>query len=229
MPNVVCGFRGKWDANTPRIGNPRKYMSIHGNFREWRSHVLVSPLLQWLQGIGQDHRMWRLWKARSRNLFTSWRQLGPNKQGLVTYIQVNVSIGNTLSWLGQGFGAGRVRLPPPPPVALAEVVLVLLIHCLLLVGVLYLFCCSLLGVLSGFTVVLAWGGGGWLLCFDCLPGMLWLLVFCDSSSRCHGLLCSVWLWYFLLISLTFWYCTNCKAECGLCGIFRSNFALRNNA
>ena len=25
--------------------------------------------------------------------------LGPNKHGLVTYIQVNVYIGNTLSWL----------------------------------------------------------------------------------------------------------------------------------
>ena len=26
---------------------------------------------------------------------------------------------------------------------------------------------------------------------------------CGSSSRCHGLVCSVWLWYFLII-LTFW-------------------------
>ena len=29
--------------------------------------------------------------------------LGPNKHGLVTYIQVNVYIGNTLSWLNGGF------------------------------------------------------------------------------------------------------------------------------
>ena len=28
--------------------------------------------------------------------------LGPNKHGLVTYIQVNVYIGNTLSWLNGG-------------------------------------------------------------------------------------------------------------------------------
>ena len=28
--------------------------------------------------------------------------LGPNKHGLVTYIQVNVYIGNTLSWLNRG-------------------------------------------------------------------------------------------------------------------------------
>ena len=28
--------------------------------------------------------------------------LGPNKHGLVTYIQLNVYIGNTLSWLNGG-------------------------------------------------------------------------------------------------------------------------------
>ena len=31
------------------------------------------------------------------------RELGPNKHGLVTYIQVNVYIGNTLSWLNSGW------------------------------------------------------------------------------------------------------------------------------
>ena len=30
------------------------------------------------------------------------RDLGPNKDGLVTYIQVNVYIGNMLSWLNGG-------------------------------------------------------------------------------------------------------------------------------
>ena len=29
--------------------------------------------------------------------------LGPNKHGLVTYMQVNVYIGNTLSWLNGGW------------------------------------------------------------------------------------------------------------------------------
>ena len=29
--------------------------------------------------------------------------------------------------------------------------------------------------------------------FVCLPGVSWLL--CDSSSRCHGFVCSLWLWY----------------------------------
>ena len=31
---------------------------------------------------------------------------------------------------------------------------------------------------------------------NCLPKILWLLFFCGSSSRCRGLVCGVWLWYF---------------------------------
>ena len=42
-----------------------------------------------------------------------------------------------------------------------------------------------------------WGRESWLLCLVCLPGVSWLL--CDSSSRCHGVVCSLWLWYFLII------------------------------
>ena len=34
--------------------------------------------------------------------------------------------------------------------------------------------------------------------FVCLHGVLWLLLFCCSSSRCRGLVCNVWLWYFLI-------------------------------
>ena len=37
-------------------------------------------------------------------VYTDWHtNLGPNKLGLVTYIQVNVYIGNTLSWLNGGW------------------------------------------------------------------------------------------------------------------------------
>ena len=43
------------------------------------------------------------------------------------------------------------------------------------------------------------GRENWLLCFNCLSYVLFLLIFCGSSSRCHGLVCSVWLWYFLVI------------------------------
>ena len=44
-----------------------------------------------------------------------------------------------------------------------------------------------------------WGRGSWLLYFICLPDVLLLLVFCVFSKRCHGLVCIVWLWYFLAI------------------------------
>ena len=42
-----------------------------------------------------------------------------------------------------------------------------------------------------------WGRESWLLCLICLPGVLWWLS--GSSSRCHGVVCSFWLWYFLII------------------------------
>ena len=35
------------------------------------------------------------------------------------------------------------------------------------------------------------GGWGWILSFECLPVVLWLLVFCGSSSRDRWLVCSV--------------------------------------
>ena len=44
----------------------------------------------------------------------------------------------------------------------------------------------------------------WLLCLACLPGFSWLL--CRSSSRCHRFVCSLWLWYFLII-LTYYFYT----------------------
>ena len=50
----------------------------------------------------------------------------------------------------------------------------------------------------------SWRGRvSWLLCFNCLPDVLWLLVFCDSSSQWCRLVCSVWLWYFLMIFACF--------------------------
>ena len=47
-----------------------------------------------------------------------------------------------------------------------------------------------------------WRRESWLLCLICLPGVLWWL--CGSSSRCHGFVCSLWLWYFLII-LTYYF------------------------
>ena len=47
-----------------------------------------------------------------------------------------------------------------------------------------------------------WGRESWLLCLICLPGVWWWLS--GSSSRCHGVVCSLWLWYFLII-LTYYF------------------------
>ena len=46
-----------------------------------------------------------------------------------------------------------------------------------------------------------WDRESWLLCLVCPSGVSWLL--CGSSSWCHGFVCSLWLWYFLII-LTFY-------------------------
>ena len=46
----------------------------------------------------------------------------------------------------------------------------------------------------------------WLLCLICLPGVSWWLS--GSSSRCHGVVCGLWLWYFLIIP-TYYFCLRC--------------------
>ena len=52
--------------------------------------------------------------------------------------------------------------------------------------------CSILKLQSSWR-----GRESWLLCLICLPGVPWWLS--GSSSRCHGVVCSLWLWYFLII------------------------------
>ena len=47
-----------------------------------------------------------------------------------------------------------------------------------------------------------WGRESWLLCLICLPGVSWWLS--GFSLRCHGVVCSLWLWYFL-INLTYYF------------------------
>ena len=46
-----------------------------------------------------------------------------------------------------------------------------------------------------------WGRESWLLCLICLSGVSWWLS--GSSSRCHGIVCGLWLWYFLIILTIF--------------------------
>ena len=54
-----------------------------------------------------------------------------------------------------------------------------------------------------------WGRESGLLYFVCLPCVSWLL--CGSSSRCHRFVCSLWLWYFLII-LTYFFKTGQEKE-----------------
>ena len=51
-----------------------------------------------------------------------------------------------------------------------------------------------------------WGRESWLLCLICLPGVSWWLS--GSSSRCHGVVCSLWLWYFLIILFYYFWKTD---------------------
>ena len=45
-----------------------------------------------------------------------------------------------------------------------------------------------------------WDSESWLLFLVCLPSVSSLL--CGSSSRCHGFVCILWLWFYIII-LTF--------------------------
>ena len=64
-----------------------------------------------------------------------------------------------------------------------------------------MFCCTFFYVPSSFAITLM-GKSKLVALLSCLPGVSWLL--CGSSLRCHGLVCSLWLWYFLII-LTYYY------------------------
>ena len=55
-----------------------------------------------------------------------------------------------------------------------------------------------------------WGREPPLLCFVCLPGVSW--VFCGSSSRCHGFVCSLWLRYFLIIPSDYCWVTRYRSN-----------------
>ena len=65
-----------------------------------------------------------------------------------------------------------------------------------------------------------WGRESWLLCLICLPGVSWWLS--GSSSRCHGVVCSLWLWYFLIILTIFDEQLNFRSQ--LCGAWKKFFS-----
>ena len=65
-----------------------------------------------------------------------------------------------------------------------------------------MFCCALLYVHSSFAIILMWKRDSWLLCLVCLPGVSSLVG--GSSMPCHGFVCSLCLWYFLIM-LTYYF------------------------
>ena len=99
-----------------------------------------------------------------------------------------------------------------PPVAWAAVrskavALLLLSFCLLLLPLWesVIVLCFVVRYFMSIPVLQSswWGRESWLLCLICLPGVSWWLS--GSSSRCHGVVCSLWLWYFLIIhTYYFW-------------------------
>ena len=105
-----------------------------------------------------------------------------------------------------------------PPVAKAAVrskavVLLLLTFCLLLLPLwesVIVLCFAVRYFMSILVLQLScWGRESWLLCLICLPGVsTWLS---GTSSRCHGVVCNLWLWYFLII-LTNYFLSHCVWE-----------------
>ena len=90
-------------------------------------------------------------------------------------------------------------------------VLLLLIRCWLLLPlwdsvIVLCFVVRDFCVHSSFAIILMGKREGWFLCFVCLSGDSWLL--CGSSSRRHGFVCSLWLWYFLIILIYYTLCTH---------------------
>ena len=88
----------------------------------------------------------------------------------------------------------------------SKAVALFLLTCLLGVSNCSMFCCTLLYVHSSFASSW-WGRESWLLCLVCLPGVSCLL--CGSSSRGNVFVCSLWLWYFLIIIFTNFFCFHC--------------------
>ena len=114
--------------------------------------------------------------------------------------------------LGRRLGTSKMHLRPPPPVAKAAVrfkavVLLLLTFCLLLLPLwesVIVLCFVVRYFMPLLVLKSSWRGReSWLLCLICLPRVSWWLS--GSSLQCHGFVCGLWLWYFLII-LAYYFC-----------------------
>ena len=79
------------------------------------------------------------------------------------------------------------------------------LQCTPIVGVCNVICFVVVYFMSILVLQSSWWGReSWLLCLICLPGVSWWLS--GSPSRCRGVVCGLWLWYFLIIlTYYFWY------------------------
>ena len=88
------------------------------------------------------------------------------------------------------------------------VVLLLLTFCLLLLPLWesVIVLCFIVRCFMSILVLQSswWGRESWLLCLICLPGVSWWLS--GSSSRWHGVVCGLWVWYFLIILSYYFWC-----------------------
>ena len=116
--------------------------------------------------------------------------------------------------LGRKFGTSKMHVSPPVAWAAVHskvVVLFLLIDCWLLLqlcdsGMFLCFVVRYFMPMSKLVLQSSWlKRESWLLCFNCLPGVFWQSVFCGSSSRWHGFVCSLWLFcnQFCIVWITF--------------------------
>ena len=106
------------------------------------------------------------------------------------------------------FSASKMHLSPlleaKAAVRSKVVVQLLLIYCLLYLLLfveilcLSLFCCALLCVHSSFATIFK-RKRKLVALLSFITNVLLLKMFCGSSSLCGGLVCSMWLWYFLII------------------------------
>ena len=114
----------------------------------------------------------------------------------------------TCGWIGSGsviVGELFINIVPPIICVLLLFIWLYWLFCLLLLP-LWKSVIVICFVVRYFISILVlqsswWGRESWFLCLICLPGVSWWLS--GSSSRCHGVVCGLWLWYFLIILTIF--------------------------
>ena len=109
--------------------------------------------------------------------------------------------------LGRILGTSKMHLSPlPRGLGCCPKAVAMLLICLMLLPLweyVFVLCFAVRYFMSILVLQSSWWGReSWLLGLVCLRGVSWLL--CGSSLRCHGFVCSLRVWYFLII-LTYYF------------------------